>query len=51
MLITNPNAVTQALANIKLESLVLPEEILALLNKALTSQSIDTTAILNLLRG
>ena len=51
MLITNQNAVTQALANIKLESLSLPADILALIKKALTDKTIDTTYILNLMRG
>lgn len=51
MPITNKNAVIQALANIKLESLFLSKEITELLNKALTDDSIDTTYLLNLLRG
>ncbi|CDT07753.1 hypothetical protein [Vibrio coralliirubri] len=51
MPITNPNAVVQALANIKLESLSLSKEIKELLDKALLDDSIDTTYLLNLLRG
>ncbi len=53
MLITNQNAIVQGLANIKLESLQLSEEILELLNtgKALADGSINTSDILELLRG
>lgn len=48
---TSQNAVTQAIANIKLESLSLSKEVLDLLDRALSDSSIDTTYILNLLRG
>ncbi len=51
MTITDHNAVRQALANIKLESLNLSKEVVALLNEALTDKTIDTTLILNSLRG
>lgn len=51
MTITSKYAVTQALANIKLESLVLPAEVLELLKEAVNKGSIDTTDILNLMRG
>ena len=51
MPITSQNAVNQALANIRLESLSLSAETMALVNKALKDNSIDTTYILNLLRG
>ena len=51
MLITSQNAVTQAIANIKLESLSLPVEVLKSLNKALSDGSVNTTDILDLLRG
>ncbi len=51
MPITNQNAVTQGLANIRLESLVVSPEIIALLDKALKDDSIDTNTILDLLRG
>jgi hypothetical protein len=51
MPITNQNAVIQGLANIRLESLVVSPEILALLDKALKDDSIDTNTILDLLRG
>jgi len=50
MLITNQNAVKQALANIKLESLAPSEDILKLIQKALNSDSIDTSYILELMR-
>jgi len=49
--ITSQEAVTQALANIRLESLTLPAEVLALIKKALNDNTIDTTYILNLIRG
>ena len=51
MPITSQSAVTQAIANIKLESLSLSTEVLELLEKALSDGSVDTTDILNLLRG
>jgi len=54
MPITSQHAVTQALANIRLESLTLPAEILELVKTALADKSdgyIDTTYILNLMRG
>lgn len=51
MPITSQSAVTQAIANIKLESLTLSTEVLELLEKALSDGSVDTTDILNLLRG
>jgi hypothetical protein len=51
MPITNQNAVKQALANTRLESLTVPPEVIALLEKALKDDSIDTNYILNLLRG
>ena len=51
MPITNQNAVTQAIANIRLESLVLPAEILALIQSALNRDNVDTTYLLNLMRG
>ena len=50
MPITSQNAVNQALANIRLESLSLSEETMGLVNQALKDNSIDTTYILNLLR-
>ncbi|MFT4928647.1 MAG: hypothetical protein ACI8WB_004767 [Phenylobacterium sp.] len=49
MLITSPDAVIQALANIKLESLTLSEEVQALLQRALSGEKIDTVDILNIL--
>lgn len=51
MPITSQNAVTQAIANINLESLSLSTEVLELLEKALKDGSVDTTDILNILRG
>ncbi len=51
MPITSQEAVIQALANIRLESLALPANILELIKKALNDDSIDTTFILNLMRG
>ncbi len=51
MPITSQDAVTQALANIRLESLTLPAEVLELIKKALNDGSVDTTHILNLMRG
>ncbi len=51
MPITDQNAVIQGLANIKLESLQLPKEVLDLIEKALIDDSIDSSDILELLRG
>ena len=51
MPITNTNSLIQALANIKLESLSLSPEMKELVNKAITDKSIDTTYLLNILRG
>ncbi len=51
MPIISEDAVTQALANIRLESLTLPTEVLKLIKKALNDGSVDTTYILNLMRG
>jgi len=51
MLITNPNTLKQALANIRLESLSLSQDVKFLLDKALTEPTITTTQILELLRG
>ena len=51
MPITNVNTLNQALANIRLESLSVSDEIKTLLEKALTDPSISTTTILNILRG
>jgi hypothetical protein len=51
MLITSQSAVVLAIANIKLESLTLSTEVSELLKKALSDGSVDTTDILNLLRG
>lgn len=51
MPITDPNAVAQALANISLEALTIPEDVLALIQRALTDKTIDTDYILNYLRG
>jgi hypothetical protein len=51
MLITDQNAITQALANVKLESLMPSAEILELLKNALHDGSVDTTYILDLMRG
>ena len=51
MPITSQDAVTQGLANIRLESLALPTEIRELIRKALNDGTVDTTDILNLLRG
>lgn len=49
--ITSQEAVTQALANIRLESLTLPTDVLELIKKALDDGSVDTTDILNLMRA
>lgn len=51
MLITDQNAVIQGLANIKLESLQLSEEVAELIKKALGDDSIDSADVLELLRG
>ncbi len=51
MPITDQNAVIQGLANIKLESLQLSEEVVELIKKALSDGSIDSADILELLRG
>jgi len=51
MPIKNKDVIAQALANIQLESLTLSKEVQALLDKALNDDSVDTTYILNLLRG
>lgn len=51
MPITDQNAVVQALANIRLESLSLSSDVLALINRALTDKTVDTTYILKLMRG
>ena len=51
MPITSQNAVNQALANIKLESLSFSNETMRLVNQALKDGTIDTTYILNLLRA
>ncbi|VAW54442.1 hypothetical protein MNBD_GAMMA07-156 [hydrothermal vent metagenome] len=51
MPITSQDAVTQALANIRLESLELPVEILALIKQALKDNTVDTSYILDLIRG
>ena len=51
MPINNKDAVIQALANIRLESLKLSDDILELVDVALRNGEIDTTYILNLMRG
>jgi len=51
MPITNTNTLVQALANIRLESLSLSEDIKELLNKALTDPLITTDHILVILRS
>ncbi len=51
MPITSQDAVTQALANIRLESLALPVDVLELIKEALKDGVIDTTYILDLMRG
>lgn len=51
MPIISQYAVTQALANIRLESLDLPSEIKILIEKDLVDSTVDTTYILNLMRG
>ena len=50
MLITDKNAVIQGLANIKLESLTVSDEVLTLVNQALNDNAIDSADILELLR-
>jgi hypothetical protein len=50
MPITDKNAVIQALANVRLESLTAPAEIIELFSKALEDGSIDTKDMLNSLR-
>ncbi len=50
MPITDKNAVIQALANVRLESLTVPAEIIELFSKALEDGSIDTKDMLNSLR-
>jgi len=49
--ITNANTLVQALANIRLESLYLSEDIKELLTKALTDSTITTEHILSILRS
>ncbi|VAW75550.1 hypothetical protein MNBD_GAMMA13-979 [hydrothermal vent metagenome] len=51
MPITDQNAITQGLANIKLESLKLSEEIIELIENDLREGTIDSSDILELLRG
>ena len=51
MSITSQSAVVQGLANIKLESLTVSEQVQTLLKKALSDGSVNTTDILSLLRG
>ena len=51
MAITDLNSVQQALANIRLESLELSEQLQDLLQKALFEGCLDTTDILNALRN
>jgi len=51
MPITNQTAVIQALANIRLESLIVSDDILRLIEKGMTDAVIDTTYILNYLRS
>ena len=50
MVITDLNSVQQAIANIRLESLELSEQLQNLLQKALFERCLDTTDILNALR-
>ncbi len=49
MLITSEQAIIQAIANIKLESLTLSHEIIKLLKSASHEKPIDTSYILKLL--
>ena len=51
MKITNENTLKQALANNRLESRYVSDEIKALLERALRGHSIDTTYIINVLRN
>lgn len=51
MPITDRNAVIQGLANIKLESLDLSKELIELIEKALNDGNIDSSHILEFLRG
>jgi hypothetical protein len=51
MPITNPNTLKQALANIRLESLSLSDDIKYLFEKALTDPTVTTTQILDILRA
>lgn len=51
MPITDKDAVTQGLANIKLESLQLSKEVIELIDKSLVEGSLDSSDILELLRG
>ena len=52
MLITDQNAINQALANVTLESLSLSADILELIKNALDNDTVvDTTYILDLIRG
>jgi hypothetical protein len=51
MPITNPNTLKQALANIRLESLSLSDDIKCLFEKALADPTITTTQILDVLRA
>ena len=51
MPITDQYAVTQGLANIRLESLSLSLEFIELIEKALGGDSIDSSDILEILRG
>lgn len=51
MPITDQNAINQALANVKLESLSLSADILELIKNALNNDTVDTTYILDLIRG
>lgn len=50
MKITNENTLKQALANNRLESRYVSDEIKALLERALVDHSIDTEYIINVLR-
>ena len=51
MVITDLNSVQQAIANIRLESLELSEQLQSLLQKALFEGCLDTTDTLNALRN
>ena len=50
MIITNKNAVVQALANIRLEGFSVPCEVMGLLNKALAGRETDTVDILTTIK-